>query len=60
MRTLLALTAASEGVTGLAVAIAPLLVVRLLLGAEPSGAGLAMKWAGSEYPRVRATSPIFR
>ncbi len=42
MRTLLALTAASEGVTGLAVAIAPRLVVRLLLGAEPSGAGLAM------------------
>jgi hypothetical protein len=42
MRTLLALTAASEGVTGLAEAIAPLLVGRLLLGAEPSGAGLAM------------------
>jgi hypothetical protein len=29
MRTLLALTAASEGVTGLAMAIAPLLVVLL-------------------------------
>src|SRR2546426_810940 len=42
MRSLLAVTAASEGVTGLAVAIAPLLVVRLLFGAEPSGAGLAM------------------
>lgn len=41
MRTLLALTAATEGVTGLALAIAPLLVVRLLFGAEPSGAGLA-------------------
>jgi hypothetical protein len=42
MRTLLAVTAASERVTGLAVAIAPLLVVRLLLGTEPSGVGLAM------------------
>ncbi len=42
MRTLLAVTAATEGVTGVAVAIAPLLVVRLLFGAEPSGAGLAV------------------
>ena len=42
MRTLLAVTAASEGLTGLALAIAPLLVVRLLLGTEPSGAGLAI------------------
>jgi len=33
MRTLLAVTAASEGVTGLAMAIAPLLVVLL----RPSG-----------------------
>ena len=42
MRTLLTLTAASEGATGLAMAVVPVRVVRLLLGAEPSGAGLAM------------------
>jgi hypothetical protein len=42
MRRLLAVAAAGEGVTGLVLAIDPPLVGRLLLGAEPFGAGLAM------------------
>src|SRR5262249_41267008 len=40
--TLLAVAAACEAATGLALAIAPRLVVTLLLGTEPAGAGLAM------------------
>jgi hypothetical protein len=42
MRRLLAVAAAGEAVTGLALAIDPPLVGRLLLGAEPFGAGLPM------------------
>jgi hypothetical protein len=42
MRRVLAVAAAGEAVTGLALAIDPPLVVRLLLGAEPLGAGLAI------------------
>ena len=42
MRTLLAVTAVSEGLTCLALAIAPPLVVRLLLGTEPSGEAVAI------------------
>jgi hypothetical protein len=40
MRALLLVTAACEGPTGLGLAAAPVLVVPLLLGAEPSGLGL--------------------
>ncbi len=39
---LLALAAAGEVVTGLALMAAPVIVVRLLMGVEPSGAGIAM------------------
>ena len=39
MRTVLALAAAAEGVTGLALLAVPSIVVRLLLGAEITGAG---------------------
>jgi hypothetical protein len=42
MRRLLAVAAGGEAVTGLALAIDPPLVGRLLLGAEPFGAGLPM------------------
>jgi hypothetical protein len=42
MRRLLAVAAACEAVTGLVLVIDPPIVVQLLLGAEPSGAELAM------------------
>jgi len=42
MKRLLPLTAALEGITGLALIIAPAVVARLLLGAVVSGAGIAV------------------
>lgn len=42
MNFLLALSAVVEGVTGVALLIAPTIVARLLLGAELSGAGVAV------------------
>lgn len=42
LKKLLALTAAIEAATGLALMVHPALVVRLLLGADLSGAGLAL------------------
>ena len=41
-RTLLVLGAAGEAATGLVLMVAPAIFVRLLLGAELSGAGLAL------------------
>lgn len=68
-KTLLALAAMSEAVTGLALIFQPALVVRLLLGAELSGAGPALgRVAGLAlfslglacWPRGEATLPALR
>ena len=42
MKRLLVVAAGCEALTGLGLVVDPLLVVQLLLGARPSGAGLAM------------------
>jgi hypothetical protein len=42
MRTLLAVAAAGEAATGLALLVSPPIVVRLLFGAEIDGAGVVM------------------
>jgi hypothetical protein len=68
-RTLLAVAAVVEAVTGLALIIQPALVVRLLLGGDISGAGLAVgRVAGvgllslgvACWPRAEATLPALR
>jgi len=57
MKTLLALAAIGEAIAGLLVLVYPPLVVKLLLGAEISGAGVVMSLIALGSPAGRATLP---